>query len=79
MARVCHNRISCASLLDMDYHVLKEIPRNMDVTEFEAAVLKERGLLSQIPPRYQYYILQSHHEQRLYGWLLQLYLGRSVR
>ena len=42
-----------ASLLDMDYHVLKEIPRNMDVTEFEAAVLKERGLLSQIPPRYR--------------------------
>ena len=42
-----------ASLLDMDYHVLKEIPRNMDVTEFEATVLKERGLLSQIPPRYR--------------------------
>ena len=46
--------VKCAaSLLDMDYHVLKEIPRNMDVTEFEAAVLKERGLLSQIPPRYR--------------------------
>lgn len=42
-----------ASLLDMDYHVLKEIPADMDVTKFEAAVLGKRGLLKQIPSRYR--------------------------
>ncbi len=42
-----------ASLLDMDYHILKAIPENMDVLQFEAKVLGDRGLLSQIPPRYR--------------------------
>ncbi len=43
-----------ASLLDMDYHVLKEIPKDLDINEFEAQNLnKRRGLLSQIPPRYR--------------------------
>lgn len=42
-----------ASLLDMDYHVLNEIPADLDVEKFEAKVLGDRGLLSQIPPRYR--------------------------
>ena len=42
-----------ASLLDMDYHVLKEIPGDMDIVKFETTVLKERGLPNQIPPRYR--------------------------
>ena len=42
-----------ASLLDMDFHVLKEIPADLDVTAFEAKVLSDRGLINQIPPRYR--------------------------
>jgi peptidyl-dipeptidase Dcp len=47
-----------ASFLDMDYHVLKDLPSNQetanfDVVRFEAETLGKRGLLSQIPPRYR--------------------------
>lgn len=42
-----------ASLLDMDYHVLKEIPADFDVVKFEADAMNRRGALSQIPPRYR--------------------------
>ena len=42
-----------ASLLDMDFHVLKEVPEDMDVMMFEKTVLDGRGLLKQIPPRYR--------------------------
>ena len=42
-----------ASLLDMDYHVLKEVPDDMDLLQFERKTLVARGLLSQIPPRYR--------------------------
>lgn len=42
-----------ASLLDMDYHVLKEVHDGVDVMKFEETVLGERGLLKQIPPRYR--------------------------
>ena len=42
-----------ASLLDMDYHILKQIPADIDVNNFEAKVLGDRGLVSQIPPRYR--------------------------
>lgn len=42
-----------ASYLDMDYHVLKEIPANLDVMVFENRVLGERGLIKQIPSRYR--------------------------
>ncbi|MDR2810168.1 MAG: M3 family metallopeptidase [Tannerellaceae bacterium] len=47
-----------ASLLDMDYHVLQDLPTNqenvnLDVVAFEAETLNKRGLLSQIPPRYR--------------------------
>lgn len=42
-----------ASLLDMDYHVLKEIPADFDVEAFEAKTLADRGLMRQIPPRYR--------------------------
>jgi peptidyl-dipeptidase Dcp len=42
-----------ASLLDMDYHVLKEIPAGLDVMAFEDQVLGNRGLLKQIPSRYR--------------------------
>lgn len=41
-----------ASLLDMDYHVLKEIPADFDVMAFEQQTLGKRGLLKQIPSRY---------------------------
>ena len=42
-----------ASYLDMDFHVLKEIPADLDVNEFENKVLGDRGILSQIPSRYR--------------------------
>lgn len=42
-----------ASLLDMDYHVLKQVPANFDVVAFESKVLGDRGILKQIPPRYR--------------------------
>lgn len=42
-----------ASLLDMDFHVLNQIPADMDVMEFEAETLGKRGLLKQIPSRYR--------------------------
>lgn len=42
-----------ASLLDMDLHVLKEIPAHLDVVKFEADALGKRGLLKQIPARYR--------------------------
>lgn len=41
-----------ASLLDMDYHVLKEMPAGFDVEKFEAKAMTDRKLLRQIPPRY---------------------------
>jgi len=42
-----------AALLDMEYHLLKEIPDNFDVLKFEQSVLEKYGLISQIPPRYR--------------------------
>lgn len=42
-----------ASLLDMDYHVLKEMPADFAVDAFEANTLNSRGLIRQIPPRYR--------------------------
>jgi len=43
-----------ASYLDMDYHVLTAIPENLDLDQFEIAMLNEkRGLIPQIPPRYR--------------------------
>ena len=42
-----------ASLLDMDYHVLKEIPANLDILKFETESMNRRGALCQIPPRYR--------------------------
>ena len=41
-----------ASLLDMEYHLLTEIPQNFDIEKFEQSVLLKYGLISQIPPRY---------------------------
>lgn len=42
-----------ASLLDMDFHVLKDVHEGADVMKFEETVLGERGLLKQIPSRYR--------------------------
>ena len=42
-----------ASLLDMDYHIMNEIPEDIEVNAFEAKVLGDRGLISQIPARYR--------------------------
>lgn len=42
-----------ASYLDMDYHVLKDVPANLDVLKFEADEMNKIGLLPQIPPRYR--------------------------
>lgn len=42
-----------ASFLDMDFHVLKEIPADLNVMDFEAQTLSKRGLLKQIPSRYR--------------------------
>jgi len=37
----------------MDFHILKEVHDGADVMMFEKAVLGDRGLLEQIPPRYR--------------------------
>jgi peptidyl-dipeptidase Dcp len=42
-----------ASLLDMEYHLLTEIPQDFDVVQFERKALEKYGLISQIPPRYR--------------------------
>ncbi|MCC8198390.1 MAG: M3 family metallopeptidase [Tannerellaceae bacterium] len=42
-----------ASYLDMDYHVLKNVPSNLNVMDFEAQTLNKRGLIKQIPSRYR--------------------------
>ncbi len=42
-----------ASLLAMDFHVLKVVHEGADVMKFEETVLGERGLLKQIPSRYR--------------------------
>ena len=42
-----------ASLLDMDFHVLKDIPADMDVVAFENASMSKIGALPQIPARYR--------------------------
>ena len=42
-----------ASYSDMDLHVLKEIPESLNVMDFEAEKLAERGIPSQILPRYR--------------------------
>ncbi len=42
-----------ASYLDMDFHILKEIPADLDVNAFEDNTLGNRGLLKQIPSRYR--------------------------
>jgi peptidyl-dipeptidase Dcp len=41
-----------ASILDMDYHTLKEIP-SLDVLKFETGSMNRIGLIPQIPPRYR--------------------------
>ena len=42
-----------ASLVDMDLHTLKEMPAQLDVMDFESKMLKQRGIPSQIYPRYR--------------------------
>ena len=42
-----------ASYSDMDLHVLTEIPEGLNVMDFEAEKLAERGIPSQILPRYR--------------------------
>lgn len=42
-----------ASLLDMDFHVLKSVDPAMNVMDFEQETLGKRGLLKQIPSRYR--------------------------
>jgi peptidyl-dipeptidase Dcp len=40
-----------ASLLDMEYHTIKEA-QNLDIVQFERNCLKSIGLISEIEPRY---------------------------
>lgn len=42
-----------ASLTDMDLHTLKEVPSDLNVIDFESKKLAERGIPSQILPRYR--------------------------
>lgn len=42
-----------ASFLDMDYHILNEIPADFEVESFEKASMAKLGLIDQIPPRYR--------------------------
>ena len=42
-----------ASILDMDYHVLTNIPDDLDILKFEAESMNKLHALPQIPPRYR--------------------------
>jgi peptidyl-dipeptidase Dcp len=42
-----------SSFVDMDFHILKAIPENIDVIKFEADALSKRGFIPQIPPRHK--------------------------
>jgi peptidyl-dipeptidase Dcp len=42
-----------ASFLDMDYHILKDIPAGLDIIKFEDESMKKLEALKQIPPRYR--------------------------
>jgi peptidyl-dipeptidase Dcp len=42
-----------ASILDMDYHTLREVNAPLDVLAFEKASMDRIGLIPQIPPRYR--------------------------
>jgi len=42
-----------AGLLDMDYHTLNTVEKNMDVTAFEKASMDKYGLIPEIAPRYR--------------------------
>ena len=42
-----------AALLDMEYHLLKEMPKDFDIEEFEQSVIEKYDLIPQIPPRYR--------------------------
>jgi peptidyl-dipeptidase Dcp len=42
-----------ASILDMEYHLLKEIPGDFDIEKFEQAFIEKYSLIPQIPPRYR--------------------------
>lgn len=42
-----------ASILDMDYHVMTEVPADFSPAKFEAKQMSDRKILSQIPPRYR--------------------------
>jgi peptidyl-dipeptidase Dcp len=44
---------TAASILDMDYHVLNNVPEKLDVLKFETESMRKIGLLKQIPPRYR--------------------------
>ena len=41
-----------ASYVDLDLHVLTELPKKLDVMKFQAEKMKKRGMPSQILPRY---------------------------
>lgn len=59
-----------ASYLDMDYHVLKEIPADLVIEKFEAKVLGDRGLIRQIPSRYRSTYFGTHDGRWIYSRLL---------
>ena len=42
-----------SAYLDMEYHLLTEIPQNLNAEEFEKKVLEKRGLIPQIPARHR--------------------------
>lgn len=42
-----------ASILDMDFHILNSIPKDIDILKFEQESMSKLGLISQIPPRYR--------------------------
>lgn len=44
---------TAASILDMDYHILNDVPEDIEVLKFETESMRKIGLLKQIPPRYR--------------------------
>ncbi|MFN8241021.1 MAG: M3 family metallopeptidase [Bacteroidales bacterium] len=66
-----------ASLLDMEYHSLRE-PVDLDIRDFEKKALDKYGLIPEIKPSLQVDLFQPYLGERIRRWVLQLYMVRDT-